>query len=111
MDKQTSSKQCIPCEGISRAYTEEEALHHLKNLPQWSTGDHGKSIQRTYSLKNFIECINLINQIKNIAEDQNHHPDLHLTSYKNLQVVLFTHALSGVTENDFILATKINEVS
>ena len=54
--------------------------------------------------------VDLINKIKDIAEDQMHHPDLHLTGYKNLKVVLYTHALGGVTENDLIVAAKINEL-
>ena len=71
--------------------------------------DDAKSIERAFTLKNFVECVDLINKITGIAEDQMHHPDLHLTGYKNLKVVLYTHALGGVTENDLIVAAKINQ--
>ena len=105
-----TNKKCVPCEGIGRAYTLEETRSHLAEIPGWVVGDDGKSIERSLTLKNFVSCVNLINKIKDIAEDEMHHPDLHLTGYKNLKVVLYTHALGGVTENDLIVAAKINQI-
>jgi len=105
-----TQKKCVPCEGIGRSYTASEVKEHLVQIPGWAMGFDGKSIERTWVLKNFVACVNLINKIKDIAEDQMHHPDLHLTGYKNLKVVLYTHALGGVTENDLIVAAKINEL-
>ena len=55
-----------------------------------------------------MAAVDLINRIAKIAESENHHPDLHVTSYRNLKIDLSTHALGGLTENDFILAAKIN---
>ena len=107
-----TKKKCVPCEGnIAKAFTPAETTVRIGELPGWSIGQDGKSIERCYILKNFVACIDLVNKIKVIAEDEMHHPDLHLTGYKNLKVVLYTHALGGVTENDLILAAKINEVS
>jgi 4a-hydroxytetrahydrobiopterin dehydratase len=105
-----TNKKCVPCEGIGKAYTAAEVRFHLGEVPGWILAQDGKSIERAYVLKNFIACVNLINKIKDIAEDEMHHPDLHLTGYKNLKVVLYTHALGGVTENDFIVAAKINQL-
>ena len=105
-----SNKKCVPCEGIGKAYTPQEALELLKAWPQWHLAKDSKSISRDYTLKNFVQCVDKINQIKNIAEEECHHPDLHLTGYKNLKVVLYTHALGGLTENDFIVAAKIDSL-
>jgi len=106
-----TNKKCVPCEGIGRAYTSAEVQSHLEEIPGWALAQDAKSIERAYILKNFVACVNLINKIKDIAEDEMHHPDLHLTGYKNLKVVLYTHALGGVTENDLIVAAKINQLT
>ena len=107
---QLTNKKCVPCEGIGKAYTIGEIQAHLGEIPGWTLGQDGKSIERSYTLKNFVACVDLIDKIKGIAEDEMHHPDLHLTGYKNLKVVLYTHALGGVTENDLIVAAKINQL-
>jgi len=105
-----SKKKCVPCEGIGRAYTNAEVQSHLGEIPGWVLTQDGKSIERAFTLKNFVACVDFINKINGIAEDEMHHPDLHLTGYKNLRVVLYTHALGGVTENDLIVAAKINQL-
>lgn len=105
-----TNKKCVPCEGIGRAYSYAEIQSQLSQIPGWIIGQDGKSIERAFALKNFVACVNFINKIKDIAEDEMHHPDLHLTGFKNLRVVLYTHALGGVTENDLIVAAKINQV-
>ena len=106
-----TKKKCVPCEGTVKAYSPQEVQGRLGEIPGWALGPDGKSIWRQYTLKNFVAAVNLINKIKDIAEDQMHHPDLHLTGYKNLKVVLYTHALGGVTENDLIVAAKIEELN
>ena len=105
-----SKKKCLPCEGIGRAMTQQEISEQLKSFPQWALAKNAKSIERSYVLKNFVQAVEWVNRIKDIAETQGHHPDLHLTGYKNLKVVLYTHALGGVTENDLIVAAKIDQL-
>jgi len=105
-----TSKKCRPCEGIGSAYTLIEIQAQLGQIPGWAVGQDGKSIERAFVLKNFVACVDFINKIKVIAEDEIHHPDLHLTGFRNLKVVLYTHALGGVTENDLIVAAKINQL-
>ena len=102
-------KKCVPCEGIGKALTKDEVQSRMGEIPGWALAQDGKSISRDYVLKNFVEAVALINHIKDLAESENHHPDLHLTSYKKLKVVLNTHALGGISENDLILAAKINQ--
>jgi len=91
-------------------YTKDQITSRLGQIPGWDITPDSGSIERSLVLKNFVACVDLINKIKDIAEKQNHHPDLHLTGYKNLKIVLYTHTAGGVTENDFQLAAKINEI-
>jgi len=61
-------------------------------------------------MKDFMAAVKFIGCIAEIAESENHHPDIHLTGYRKLKVVLSTHAINGLSQNDFILAAKINEL-
>ena len=105
-----TKKKCVPCEGIGRAMTYAEIKSRLVEIPGWAMIQDSHKIERDYVLKNFEVCVDYINKIKDIAEYEMHHPDLHLTGYRNLKVVLYTHALGGVTENDLIVAAKINQL-
>jgi len=67
-------------------------------------------ISREYVMKNFLAAVDLIGKIAQIAETEDHHPDLHLTGYNCLRVELRTHAIGGLSENDFIVAAKINVI-
>ena len=111
MDNTTlTQKHCVPCEGIGQALTLQEAQAYLKKINSWQLDQSGKMIFREYVMKNFMAAVKLINRIAEIAETENHHPNLHLTGYRKLRVELSTHALGGLSENDFILAAKINEL-
>ena len=105
-----TQKKCVPCEGIGKALTSEEANEYLKRIEHWQLDPTRKVIFREYILKNFMAAVQLINGIAQLAEQENHHPDLHLVNYRKLRVDLTTHALSGLSENDFILAAKINRL-
>jgi 4a-hydroxytetrahydrobiopterin dehydratase len=81
----------------------------LTNIPTgWLLASDGKSISREFVFRNFIKAVEAINIIKDVAEAQNHHPDLHLTQYKKLKIVLSTHDAGGITNNDLNLAGLIN---
>lgn len=67
------------------------------------------AIYRKFPCGNFVQAVDLIRQIADLAEDEQHHPDLHLTGYRNLRVELTTHAIGGLSENDFIVAAKIDQ--
>ena len=82
----------------------------LSKIEGWELNANGKIIYRDFELKNFMAAIRLINGIAKIAESENHHPDIHLTSYRKLRIELSTHAIGGLSENDFILAGKINQL-
>lgn len=110
MQENLSQKSCRPCEGEYLPLQRMDILEYLKDLPEWNVTEDDKRLYREFTMKGFLECVGFINKIAAIAEGEGHHPDLHLTDYKKIEVVLTTHAISGLSENDFIMAAKINEV-
>lgn len=107
-----TSKRCQPCEGGVPSYSRDEAAEQLKQLRgEWTMSDDGKMISRKWKLKNFVAAMDLVNAVGRLAEEEQHHPDLHITGYRNLRVDLTTHAIDGLSENDFILAAKIDSLA
>jgi 4a-hydroxytetrahydrobiopterin dehydratase len=76
----------------------------------WSMDAEAKSISRKVNCNHFAEAIELLNKIAEIAESEGHHPDLHVTGYRHLRIDLTTHAIGGLSENDFIVAAKIDQL-
>jgi len=111
MSEELTQKKCEPCEGKVSAFEKTQAEEWLPKTIGWSLADDAKGIYRDYTMKNFVAAVEFIQKIADIAEADNHHPDLHLTGYRNLRIDLSTHAIGGLSENDFIVAAKINELS
>lgn len=105
-----SQKKCEPCEGKTSAFTKSQAQEYLGKVPGWQVDATGKMISREYRTKNFMAAVEFIGRVAALAEADNHHPDIHLTGYRNLRIELSTHAVGGLSENDFILAAKVNEL-
>ena len=105
-----SQKKCVPCEGIQKPFERTKALEYMISVPGWELDANAKLISRAYRVKNFMTAIQFFQDIAKIAEGENHHPDLQLTGYRHVKIVLSTHAIGGLSENDFILASKINEI-
>lgn len=104
------SKKCQPCEGSTPPLQESKIQEYLPKVPGWILDSGQKQITRRYTAKNFMVAVDFINRVAMIAEAENHHPDIHLTRYRQLEIILSTHAIGGLSENDFILAAKINEL-
>ena len=102
------SKKCRPCEGIGRTLNRQEAAEYLSAVPDWTITDDGKSVVRVFIMKDFTAAVRAITAIADVANGEDHHPDVHLTKYRRLTVEFSTHALGGLTENDFIVAAKID---
>ena len=102
--------KCLPCEGGVPTLEREAASQFLLATPDWSMDDDAKMISRKVGLKNFVQAMDLMNRIAEVAESEGHHPDLHLTGYRNVRIDLTTHAIGGLSENDFIVAAKINQL-
>ena len=109
--EQLNTTRCAPCEGGVEAIGVEEAQQQLAVLAGWSLDATGKSISKAWNCKNFVKSLAFCNRIGELAEAEAHHPDLHLTGYRHVQVVLTTHAIGGLSLNDFILAAKIDMLS
>jgi 4a-hydroxytetrahydrobiopterin dehydratase len=84
------------------------ALAHLRKLPGWVLTPRAKAIRRDYAMKDFLAAVDLIRRIAPRAQKMDHHPDLHLTGYRKLKVVLSTHDAGGLTLKDFRLAAEIH---
>ena len=106
-----TQRTCKACEGGVDKLTATEADAYLQQLPKWKLDESGDLIVRKFSFKNFVEAIAFINRVGDLAEEEQHHPDLHLTGYRNVKIVLTTHAIGGLSENDFIVAAKIDLLS
>lgn len=105
------SKRCVPCEGGVARYERADAEAQLAALPAWQLLADGTRIRRDWKLTDFRSAIKLLNSIGALAEREQHHPDLHLEGYSRLRVELQTHAIGGLSENDFILAAKIDAIA
>lgn len=102
------AKKCQPCEGGVRPYSQEESLAQLEKLSGWRLTEDGQRIRKEWTVKNFMAGLDFFNRVAAVAEADGHHPDLHLAGYRNVWIELWTHAIGGLSENDFILAAKID---
>lgn len=102
-----SSKHCIPCEGGIPPMNAADVGQYLNKVPGWQVNNNYQNISREFKFKNFKEAIVFVNQVAEIAESEGHHPDIYI-SYNRVNLELQTHAIKGFSENDFILAAKIN---
>lgn len=105
-----TKKKCIPCEGGAAPLSKEEVLKHIRDLDDWIASVDITSIRTSYVMKDFASAIQLVGRIAKLAEKEDHHPDIHLTGYRKLLIELSTHAIGGLSENDFILAAKIDKL-
>ena len=107
-----ASKQCVPCRGGVPPLEGSELDRLLAELNGegggWRVVD-GHHLEKEYRFPDFRQALDFVDRVGELAEEQGHHPDLHLESYRNLRAVLSTHAAGGLTLNDFILAAKIDE--
>ncbi|MBI5002297.1 4a-hydroxytetrahydrobiopterin dehydratase [Candidatus Woesearchaeota archaeon] len=98
-------KKCKPCEGGVPALSDLQAQRFLKMLKGWKLVS-GR-IERDYTFKDFVDASSWLERVKFLAEAEEHHPDIHWT-WNKITLVLWTHAIHGLSENDFILAAKID---
>jgi 4a-hydroxytetrahydrobiopterin dehydratase len=104
------TKKCQPCEGGIPALTAEEIKQLQPGVAQWRVSADGKSLRREWRVKDFPTALDFFRRIGDVADAEDHHPDLHLTGYRNVAIEISTHAVGGLTENDFILAAKIDQL-
>ena len=107
-----SQTKCTPCESLDKSHvlSKDQILSDLRDLSLnlWQLRDDGH-LSFSYVARNFQSALDSINVIGKIAEREGHHPDIHLTSYRNVEIVMYTHSLGGVTLNDLTLAKMISD--
>jgi 4a-hydroxytetrahydrobiopterin dehydratase len=108
--EELAGKRCTSCEGSIPALAPETIKRYLAGMPEWKLTADGKRIRREWRVKDFTTGLDFFNRVGRIAEDEDHHPDLHLAGYRNVTIEIWTHAINGLSENDFILAAKIDKL-
>ena len=109
--EQLAEKRCKACEGGDvKKYTAAEAEQQLAALADWQLAADAQRISKRWQVKNFMAGIEFFNKVAEVAQAEDHHPDLHLEGYRNVRIDLSTHAVGGLSENDFILAAKIDRL-
>ncbi len=102
-----TEKKCVPCEGGVQPLSKEKAEELIQKLDGWKVGENNKSITKDFSFKNFYKTMAFVNAVAWIANQDMHHPDMKI-GYDYCKLELMTHAISGLSENDFIVAAKID---
>jgi 4a-hydroxytetrahydrobiopterin dehydratase len=110
--KELRDKKCEPCEGGVLKMSRQQAQEQLRELSGWKLGecDGVDCLRKSWVVRDFMAAIGFFTQVAKLAEEEQHHPDLHLSGYRNVTVEISTHAIKGLSENDFILAAKIDEI-
>jgi 4a-hydroxytetrahydrobiopterin dehydratase len=109
MDKLTE-KRCAPCEGGVDPMTRADFEVYLEQVSEWDVLDD-KKLERTFEFSNFKQALEFVNKAGDIAEDEGHHPDLFIHSWNKVKVSLWTHAIGGLSINDFVVASKIDRIN
>ncbi len=99
----------MPCEGGTPPLSPNQVAALVKSVADWSVVANQK-IEREFQFKNFVTAMGFVTQLALIAQKENHHPDIYLHQWNKVKITLTTHAIGGLSENDFILAAKINQL-
>lgn len=102
--------KCVPCEGGVEKFTPEQAAEQLRSVPGWRLTHEGERIRKDWTVRRFTDAIDFFTKVSALAEAEAHHPDLHLESYRKVWIEIWTHAIGGLSENDFVLAAKIDQL-
>jgi 4a-hydroxytetrahydrobiopterin dehydratase len=103
-----SKKKCKPCDGGTAPLNKNEVAEYKKHIKaDWKV--KGNKISKEYAFVNYKHTMDFVNKVANLAEEEGHHPDMHVY-YGKVVIELWTHAINGLSENDFILASKIDKL-
>jgi 4a-hydroxytetrahydrobiopterin dehydratase len=102
-----TQRKCVACEGDVPPLNKVEAEVLAKQTPGWSVSEDAKELRREFKFKNFAQALAFTNKVGDIAESEGHHPDIEM-GWGYVRIKLTTHAIKGLSENDFIVAAKID---
>ena len=108
--EQLVEAKCSHCEGGVEPCSLDTAQDQLARLDGWKLTHDGQRIRRDWTVENFLAGMDFFNRVAELAEAEGHHPDVHLEGYRNAWIEMWTHAIGGLSENDFILAAKIDRL-
>ena len=106
------NKKCVPCEGGILPFDISEIHKYQKKVDGWNVSANENKIyylEKKFTFKNFINSKNFINKVGEISEEEGHHPDISF-GWGYAKIIITTHAIAGLSENDFILAAKIDHI-
>lgn len=105
-----TDQKCSSCEGKKARLTREQFAPYLDQVPDWVVVESERKIVREWMFKSFKDAMAFASIVGDIAERENHHPDIHIHSWNRVKLVLYTHAIKGLSENDFIVAAHIDQI-
>lgn len=108
-DQALTSQKCVPCEGGVTPYTSEQIAIYKPQVKAWNILEN-KKLVREFKFKDFSEALEFVNKVGEIAELDDHHPDINLHNWNKVTITLWTHKIKGLFLNDFILAAKIDKL-
>ncbi|MDO8572749.1 MAG: 4a-hydroxytetrahydrobiopterin dehydratase [bacterium] len=108
MNEDLSQKKCVPCEGGTLPLKLEEVASYTKLLKTLWNVEGNKKISRQFKFKDFKEAMVFVSKVAEVANNEDHHPDIHIY-YNKVEIELSTHAIGGLSGNDFIVARKIEK--
>ena len=103
-----ADRRCVPCQGGTPPLTPAQIAPLLAQVQGW-TVEGNKKLEKSYRFKNFVQAVEFVNAVTQVAEQEGHHPDLYVR-WGEVRVYLWTHKIDGLTESDFVMAAKIDRV-
>jgi 4a-hydroxytetrahydrobiopterin dehydratase len=109
MMEELAKKKCVPCEGGTPPMSSQEANQYLSQVMGWELVED-KKIKKEFRFKDFKESLDFVNSVGSLAEEEKHHPNITII-YNKVRLSLSTHAIGGLSQNDFIIAAKIDKLN
>lgn len=103
------NKKCVPCKKGLPPLSIDDVLLYCKDTPGWVVNEDNKFITRGFKFRNFVDSLDFVNLVGKIAEDEGHHPDISF-GWGYCKIILQTHSIGGLHDNDFIVAAKIDKI-
>lgn len=103
-------KKCQACEGGVSPLSADEAKKLSAEVPKWTVSIEPPRVSREFKFKDFVKAMKFVNKVADLAESEGHHPDFHI-HWNRVTLELWTHAIGGLSENDFIVAAKVDQLA
>lgn len=105
--EELARKKCGPCEKKTKPFDRVEAERYVAQVDEWTLSPDATRISREFKFRSFVASVDFVNAVADIAEAEGHHPDIYVF-YDTVRLEIWTHGIGGLSENDFIIAAKID---